>query len=128
MTESTRKAKPVPVPVPPRIPNAWIVSLGNLAQIENEFTVIVRGLHTNFQTLLDGDALVFVEETSGNVIGFAGIYRVRLRVNDSTIYVDRLMMLDSTQSTAALGIIMPSAPAAISRLDLPSLFSADLLF
>ncbi len=99
-----------------RVPNAWLVHLGDDARLET-FSVRARGDVRNFAAIAEGDGFLIVDETSGGAVAFARVYRIRTALDEVVFYFDGVIRLPSPIGLTALGVTLPTSAGAITRLD-----------
>lgn len=98
--------------------NAWFVRLGD-AKSFNGFSISLNIGQSESRGIHEGDALIIVTEKTGRltIIVFASVYRKRSSLNETTIYFDGVVPVESERALEEMGIRPPNMAADIARLD-----------
>ena len=98
--------------------NAWLILLGENALLD-DFSLKVVLESSNLLGIQDEDGILIVERRQDKVyaVAFARIFRKRRRLNNTTLYFDGLLSIESPLSIENLEIPPPEKPASITRLD-----------
>jgi hypothetical protein len=104
-----------PKPAEPKVPNAWLVLLGDSAQL-HEYSVSVPGDDSKYQAIREGDGFLIVGDEDYQPVVFARNFRTRSSLDETTFYFDSVIPVAPSADPSSLKIKLSSA-AAVSRLD-----------
>ncbi|KRE47421.1 helicase [Paenibacillus sp. Soil522] len=95
--------------------NAWIIRLGNDAEIQR-YTLTLTVGSSESQGIHEGDALLVVEERSKEVklVAFARIYRKQSSLRETTLFFDSILKVESNHSFIGMSDIQSES---INRLE-----------
>lgn len=101
---------------PTRVPNAWVVVLGQHVHL-HAHTVELPGGLGDYRDVAEGDGLLVADEVDGEqrVVKFAGVFRIRARRGRTVLYFDVERDVGTEPSLESLGI-GTAAPASLERL------------
>lgn len=98
-------------------PNAWVVSNNAGCWL----TLNLNAPYAQTASIREGDAVLFYAEKT-DITAFARIYRIRRDLEQSTLYFDGLIELETPVDPVSLGIAEPTS--AIERIDWPTFEAA----
>jgi len=88
-----------------RVPNAWLMSLGDRTHLTG-FLMTVTGHQNDHTSVREGDGCIIVrKDEDGHVaVAFARVNRSRVTSGAMTVYFDGIVRLDPPPDLASLGI------------------------
>ena len=104
-----------PKPAEPKVPNAWLVRLGDSAQL-HEYSVSVPGDASKYQAIGEGDGFLIVGDEDYQPVVFARNFRTRSSLDETTFYFDSVIPVAPSVDPSSIKIKLSSG-AAVSRLD-----------
>ena len=102
-------------------PNAWLMNLGSKMEMD-AFSIRVPGDSSSSHGSEVGDGFIVVDGSTGSVMAFARLYRMRCSLDETTIYFDGLLPVSPNKSIGDFGI-QPTT-ILVSRLEWPIFESA----
>ena len=105
---------------PPQ-PNAWLIKIAGQTE---PFSVTIPAAPALVKGVVEGDAVAMLAEGEGKTVAvlFARIYRVRSRLEATTLYFDAVLAVEPPREATSLGLPVPTG--IVGRVDWPTYTAA----
>jgi len=104
--------------------NAWLIRLGD--EVYNRrFSVTVDHGSSLLRGVEEGDGVLIAGDNPLAAISFARIYRIRDKLDETTLFFDGVLPVNGVKTLTDLGVTTPESKAAMVRLEWP-VFEAAL--
>lgn len=96
--------------------NAWLICLADKTH-ESRFSVTIAGGYSLFRGIEEGDGALIAYGEPLVAVSFARIYRVRIKLEETTLFFDRVLPVSDGRTLTDLEVTAPEFEATMVRLE-----------
>lgn len=106
--------------------NSWLICLAQATKTQY-LSVTLNYALSFFRGVKEGDGVLIVGDDPLVAVSFARIYRIRAKLEETTLFFDSVVSVNGGKTLTELGVNFPESDITITRLEWPAFETALML-